>query len=255
MAKKKGIFFTVSMALLGMSILAFAFLISYEEDEIEQGIIEILEMDNVYNKYAFTEYTVREIFRRYSGINLIKEENQIIIKENLPNNNKSNFLSQINGYEDFIRSDDVDINIIDNIIIKPYNFNYTQYDNIIKITIDEISNYSTLIYSEINITSLFWIESYDGMTPITIEAMDDYWQLKITKNIDFNAKNIAKLTTEAGDVIISVSRYNTSITNYGSEISVTNKIGIDTSELYFVFPNAVKIQFNGAKKEGDIRIE
>ena len=56
-------------------------------------------------------------------------------------------------------------------------------------------------------------------------------------------------------MIISVSRYNTSITNYANPISVTNKIGINTTELYFVFPNAVKIKFNGAKKESDIRIK
>ena len=209
---KKAVLFTVSLIMISSIVLALAVLNFTNAQRGKDRLAEFGSLDRMYEISNSIAFGFKQIFNDNSGINITLNGLEVTFEENLPNNNDDTFSNMVQGYKNYIESEDANIRItIDELKedlilgIHPYNITYGHDPfggNKIIVKTEQINynKYYVEIDPGFSINSCTWSTSLGSLV---FQLKTDDAQCDDTVSIDESQNNIININN--GGLIITIN--------------------------------------------------
>lgn len=257
--KKKGMIFSISILIIGSLILTFAILIYNQSTNSELQANEINLVNRAYDLSSSVNEGIKTIFTNTQPISIqIENTNNnytVKISESIPNNNITNFITEINQFKSFIENDTKTIKINNNsikefpILISPYSITYKKSgnnnSNIEILNPTRQSNYKNIEFTLIvqNPSSINWASS-GGTIPIKITLQNSTISITNTKNWNFVENIEVSALNSQGNEDFKLEFYPEKITiepKNGATAITTKLTFINQTSINVYYPNSVYI--------------
>lgn len=258
---KKGILLTLSFVTLGTILFSVAFLISYNENEAEQGVKELIILDKLYHKHIYLSNGIRNIFNQDNATNIIFDNN--FIEFNIDNDILIDFKDDIDNFIGIAELLDESISFsLDSsnlgLIIQPYNINYSHpysNDDIIINLKDALGLNITMDIDDDDATeSWTWHSSTSGEFNFSAQIISTGSDEITSDRIDISAYNFLYINTTLGNVTIEINNYIMTIENGAEGGSTTTRIFLNNTDVSVVIPKAYTITSYNSQFTGNIQI-
>ena len=215
---KKGILFSVSVAIIGLSLLAMVILISNSGFQEQNSISRIAVFNRMQDE---VEYISRELISIINIFNITVSVNgnTVSITEDNPFPNTDRFELSMDNWKNFTESNsgfslNVDVTDIKDkvplIINNQVEYTHTNGVSGVKITVENaslVANYSVFILVKANGTVSFdWDDTNPGSQNFTLTVKSNTNQNTTSKLLDFSKGNELEVNIGSNQIEISVGK-------------------------------------------------
>jgi len=263
----RGILYTMSLVMLALSVFAFASVITsgYESKRAEEA--QLFSIDRAFYAYRNIEHNVRTIFNNTSGITVYVNDDMVSFKEDIPNTNDNEFTDNIQRYESFVESSEIDFDTNEltstfPIEVDPFDAIYTHDsyggDAVIFNSPQAPTRYRLHItVDNCSLDGLNWDPYSSGSLPINIyvNGLLDNNETTLINPVGLSVANLT-LTANQGTIILRFEGGNMTLTSYAaSTISVQTNVTVGTGAALFL-PSELKVwqAGTGVSKNSTIRV-
>jgi hypothetical protein len=260
---KKGILLTLSLVTLASILFSTAFLTSFHENEAEQGVTELIILDNLYLKHMYLSNSIKRIFD-LQAISIEFDNNYVVI--NISNDYIPVFQIDMQGFIDFVESMDDSIEFSDlssklDLIIDPYNITYSHSYSADKVTIQLNTNSLGINISmdidDDNVTGPWtWNTLTPGDFPLTVYIKGHNGNyVDITNSIDLYMDSELEIDASLGLIVININSTKIEISNGAVKGFIETKILLNsTIDTSIIIPNAYTISSYNSELTGNVHV-
>lgn len=266
---KKGVLFTIGLALLMSTILTLAILIFNTAQKSEEIVTKLAVIDRVYELDNSMQESLSDIFELKSGILVNMTKTSISFIEELPNTHSSQFNSSMNSFKRFVEHNFSNVNITTDdvasrlpLAIMPYGITYEHVNfgnKKIRVTPAAINfnGYSVYMTVNENISSCNW-NTKPGSFNFSAEVRGSAGSCVNSILISPSHENYLRINGEDINITVHNNILSVSIDEEsGIEADIKTTIKADAYNAYVVYPvDVIKINFSelGVHKEGGVRL-
>jgi len=259
----KAILLTLSFVTLATILYSTAFLVSYHDNEVEQGISQMAALDNINNKNVYLSNCLRDISKNSNASKIIFNNNSIRFEIN--NNNITNLRDNMNNLKGMLKlldnstmfsadlPSDLDMSIL------PYSIGYSQTYSTGKVTI-EVSNNSKAININVKLLKNFtgvwtWNNFTPGNLNLSVYISGNNTNSYSNRSINLFGYNHLNISTQIGTISIISQEGSVIIENGAKEGTLSTTIYLNsTLDTSMVMPSAYTVRSHGTEFTGDAQI-
>ena len=258
---KKGILLTLSFVTLAAILFSVAFLISYNENEAEQGVVEIITLDNLQLKNTYISNCIRDIIIQKNASIVSYSNNSV--EFNIKNNQLQILKNNITQFTDFVKYINPDISFSEKLTsdlkftLSPLDIEYSHPFSANNIEIN-LKNSSKGINIDIQInksvyTDWTWETSTAGSFNVSAYIKGNDTNKYTTKNINLAGNSLVNISTGVGRISVWINNGKITIENGAKEGSIKTKIILNsTLDTAIIIPDVFNITTQNGKLIGDV---